>query len=340
MRAQEARIARDEAVIPYDDESVGLEAGNLSLEWIASLSAGLPFDFEDRLQQFVRFAERRSLPVQDLTLVRAAEARDIPIIRIAGRLIQLGHGCHQQRLNGTESTHTTIVSNDLAANKDYARRVFRAVGLPAPAYERVYRKEDAVAAADRIGYPVVVKPNDGNMGTGVSVGMRTKREVRDAFERARTFSRSVLVEAFVPGADYRMLVINGKLAAAARRVPAHVVGDGVHTIEELVRRANEDPRRGAAQRNPWTRLEFDDKSDQLLAELGYQRDSIARDGEIIHLRRIANTSAGGTAVDVTDQVHPENREIAERAARAIGLDVAGVDLLVRTSRSRCARKAG
>jgi cyanophycin synthetase len=140
--------------------------------------------------------------------------------------------------------------------------------------------------------------------------------------------RSALVEQYIPGADYRMLVINGKLAAASRRVPAHVVGDGVRTIEALVHRANQDPRRRAAQRGQWTQLEFDDQSDQLLAELGYQRASIPRDGEIIYLKRIANTSAGGTAVDVTDQVHPENREIAERAATTIGLDVAGVDLLV------------
>ena len=324
-----ARIACDDAVIPYDEETVGLEAGNLSLELIESLSGKVQLDFEQRLQKFVRFAERRGLPAQDQALVRGAEARDIPVIGIAGRLIQLGHGRHQQRMNGTESTHTTIVSNDLAANKDYARRVFRAVGLPVPMYERVYRKDDAVAAANRIGFPVVVKPNDGNMGAGVSVGMRTNPEVRDAFERARPFSRSVLVEEFVPGVDYRMLVINGKLAAAAKRVPAHVVGDGMHTIEELVRRANEDPRRGAAQRGAWTRLEFDDQSDRLLAEISCHRSSIAGAGETIYLRRIANTSAGGTAVDITDQVHPENREIAERAAMAIGLDIAGVDLLVK-----------
>jgi cyanophycin synthetase len=328
VRARGARVARDEAVIAYDDESVGLEAGSLALEWIESLSAGHPPDFEHRLRAFLRLAERRRLPVQDLALVRAAEARDIPVIRIAGRLIQFGHGCNQQRVNGTESTRTTVVSNDLAANKDYARRVFRAVGLPVPVYERVYREEDAIAAANRIGYPVVVKPNAGNLGSGVSVGMRSNHEVRDAFKRTRGVGRSALVEQYVPGTDYRMLVINGKLEAAARRIPAHVVGDGVHTIEELVHRANQDPRRGAAQHSPWTRLEFDDQSDRMLAELGYHRRSIARDGETIYLKRIANTSAGGTAIDVTDQVHPENREIAERAAMAIGLDIAGVDLLV------------
>ena len=332
VRGQGACVPRDVAVIPCDDEDVGLEAGNLSLVLIEALSsassAALPPEFKRRLRAFFRFAKRRSLPEQDLAMVRAAKARDIPVTRIAGRLLQLGQGRHQRRLNGTESTHTSVVSNDLAANKDYARRLFRAVGLPVPRHERVSRREEAVAAANRIGFPVVLKPNRGSMGEGVSVGLRTDREVRDAFELTREFGGSVLVEEYVRGADYRMLVIKGKLEAAAKRIPARVVGDGKHTIEELVRRANLDPRRGAGQRSSWTRLEFDDQSDRLLAELRYDRDSIPFNGQTVYLRRIANTSAGGTAVDVTDQVHPENREIAERAARAIGLDIAGVDLLV------------
>ena len=329
VRAQGARVADQDAVIPYEDERVGLEAGRVSLELIESmLSTEPPADLESRRRAFLRYAERHRLPVQDRAVVRAAEARDIPVIRIAGRLLQLGHGCHQQRMNGTETTRTSVVGNGLAANKDYARRVLRAVGLPVPMYERVSRERDAVAAAKRIGFPVVVKPNNRNMGIGVGVGMRTSREVREAFRRARESGPSVLVEELVAGADYRMLVIDGKLRAAAKRGPAHVVGDGVHTIEDLVRRANMDPRRGAGQRSSWTRLELDDESDRLLRELDYGRDSIAGDGEVVSLRRVANTSAGGTAVDVTDEVHPENREIAERAATVIGLDIAGVDLLV------------
>jgi cyanophycin synthetase len=325
VRAQGARIAEGDAVIPYEDERIGLEAGNLSLELIEG--EGVP-DVERRLRAFLRFAERQRLPVQDRAVVRAAEARDIPVIQVAGRVIQLGHGRHQQRMNATETTHTSIVGNTLAANKDYARRILLAAGLPVPLYERVHRERDAVVAAKRIGFPVVVKPNNRNMGVGVSVGVRRGREVREAFRRAREHDRSILVEKFIAGADYRMLVIDGKLEAAAKRVPAHVVGDGVHTIEELVARANEDPRRGGGQRSSWTRLELDDEAGRLLAELGYDRASTPRDGQSVPLKRVANTSAGGTAVDVTDEVHPENRWIAERAARAIGLDVAGVDLLV------------
>ena len=330
-------IAVDDALVPYEDERVAIEAGRLALELMHSLlpadppavdSALSPVDCQRRVESFLQLAERRALSVQDRAIVRAAKARDIPVIRIAGRIVQFGHGRHQQRLSGTDTTRTNVVSNTLATNKDYARRVFGAVGLPVPSYERVYGQRAAVAAAKRIGFPVVVKPNQGNMGRGVSVGMKTAREVREAYKRAREFDRSVIVEQLVAGADYRLLVIDGELRAAAKRVPAHVVGDGVHTIEELVLQANSDPRRGAGQHNSWTRLEFDEQSDRLLAALGYKRDSVARDSEIVYLRRNANTSSGGTAIDVTDQVHPENRDIAVRAARSIGLDVAGVDLLV------------
>lgn len=282
----------------------------------------------ERPKARVRPTEPEALPAQDTAVLHAAEARDIPVIRIAGRIIQFGHGRNQRRMNGSETSHTNVISNDLASNKDYARRLFGALGLPVPKYERVYRKEDAIAAAERIGYPVVVKPNRSKMGNAVSVGMRTPQQVREAYERTRGFGRSVLVEEYVHGADYRMLVINGKLEAAARRVPAHVVGDGTHTVAELVRQANRDPRRAAGQDGSWTKIELDDQTDRLLAERHYRRDSIAYQGEIVYLKRVANTSAGGTAIDVTDQIHPENREIAERAAKAIGLDIAGVDLLV------------
>jgi cyanophycin synthetase len=330
VRAGGARIGQDEAVIPFDDERVVREAVNLAIEASAPpTSAESRPNWKRRLRGFVRFAKRDRLPVQDMAIVRAAAARDIPIIQIGGRLLQLGHGRHQQRVNGTKTTHTNTFSNDLAANKDYARRVLRAFGLPVPKYERVDRKEDAVAAAQRIGFPVVVKPNRSKMGRGVSVGVKTPDEVREAFERTGKRSRSVLVEEFVEGADYRTLVIDGKLVAAAKRVPAHVIGDGRRTIEQLVRRANRDPRRGDRQANSWTRLELDDQADRLLAERNHRRDSVPFEGEIVYLRRVANTSAGGTAIDVTDHIHPENREIAEGAARAVGLDIAGVDLLVR-----------
>jgi len=328
-----AGVALFDALVPYDDERVATEAARLSLDFIGSAGTqASPRDtaaeIERRIAAFLALAERHTLPVQDRAVVRAAMARDIPVIRIAGRLVQLGQGPFQQRLSGTQTTRTNVVGNKLAANKDYSRRVLAALGLPVPRYERIYRERDAVAAAERIGFPVVVKPNNSNMGRGVSIGIETARDVRRAYRLARGFDRSVIVEAFVAGRDFRMLVVDGRLEAAAERVPAHVVGDARSTVEELVRRANSDPRRGAGQRNSWTRLALDEQADRLLGQQGHGRSSVPPHGEMVLLRRNANTSSGGTARDVTDEVHPENREIAERAAAGIGLDVAGVDLLV------------
>lgn len=337
------RLGPMDVIVPFEDEHVCVESGRWAEDFLATVGRADPVTSSESstlskgdadgarsvscLDEFLVYAARRMLPVQDRALIRTAEACGIPTMILAGRMIVLGQGRFQQRLSATKTTLTNVVSNDLAANKDYARRVLVDLGLPVPAYRRVRTRRDATDAADAIGYPVVVKPNNGSMGEGVSVGVKNRRDLRDAYKRARASGRSVLIEEMVAGSDYRVLVINGRFCAASKRVPGHIVGDGEQTIEELVTEVNSDPRRGTGPTASWTVIKLDDQADRLIADLGYTRQSIPAKDEVVYLRRNANTSDGGTAVDVTDDVHPDNRDIAVRAAKAIGLDIAGVDFL-------------
>lgn len=323
------------AVVPYDDDAIG----RMAIEWTHQLlvdvlahrqtGQAIEPDPATRLDAFLTKIKRVSAPVQDRALLAAARARDIPSAPLVGRMIVLGQGRRQQRLSATKTSRTAVVGNDVAANKDYCRRIFSDLGLPVPRYRRVRRRSDAVQAAREIGFPVVIKPNNGNMGQGVTIDVKDAEQVVEAYRSAKRFGRSVLVEELVNGFDYRLLVIDGKFHAASKRVPGHVVGDGIHSIEQLLEIVNSDPRRGSGPMNSWTVIEMDERALRLIAERGYTPASVPPEGDIVYLRRNANTSDGGTAVDVTDQVHPDNRDIAERAARAVGLDIAGVDLLTR-----------
>jgi cyanophycin synthetase len=203
----------------------------------------------------------------------------------------------------------------------------------------VRTRSDAARAAKRIGFPVVTKPLDGNHGRGVSTNLKTDDEVETGFDKASEHGSTIIVESYIEGFDHRLLVVDGKLVAAAKRVPGRVVGDGEHTIEQLVAKVNEDPRRGVGHEKVLTRLEFDHQAERLLAKLGYDRNTIPAKGEEVFLRSTANLSTGGTAIDVTDTIHPDNREMAIRAINAIGLDIGGVDFLTHDI-TESYRKAG
>jgi len=321
----------------YAQEDVGLEAGRLGVILLHSLlppdlrpEGSVPgdFDFAAERDEFIRFAQRRALGPSTMALVRAAEERRIPWIRINDQsLIQFGHGRFQQRIQATITSRTSHIAVELASDKEETNRILAQLGLPVPRQRLVQGADDAVAAAERIGYPVVVKPYNANHGRGISIHLATEEQVRTAFEVAREHSRSVIIESFIAGDDHRMLVVNGELVAVSKRVPGHVVGDGVHTIEQLVDEVNSDPRRGIGHEKVLTRLVFDHQAETLLAKKGYTRDTVPADGERVFLRSTGNLSTGGTATDVTDIVHPDNVEMAERAVKAIGLDVGGVDFL-------------
>src|SRR5690242_9370022 len=321
----------------YEQEDVGLEAGRLGLMLLHSLlppelrpDGAVPadFDFAAERDEFIRFAQRRALGPSTMSLVRAAEERRIPWIRLNEQsLIQFGHRRYQQRIQATVTSRTSHIAVELASDKEETNRILGNLGLPVPRQRLVQREEDAVAAAERIGYPVVVKPYNANHGRGISIHLTTEAQVREAFGVAREHSRSVIVESFIVGEDHRMLVINGELVAVSKRVPGHVVGDGSHTIEQLVDEVNKDPRRGIGHEKVLTRLMFDHQAETMLAKQGYTRETVPEEGERVFLRSTGNLSTGGTATDMTDLVHPDNAEMAVRAVKAIGLDVGGVDFL-------------
>lgn len=321
-----------EVLFGYEHEEVGLEAGELARDLILDLIA--PEDDTSReatdeaLDDFFHFASRRALGPSALALVHAAEARDIPWVRLNdASLIQVGQGRYQKRIEAALTSQTSHIGVEIASDKELCTQLLRDLGLPVPKQRNVRSPEDAADAAARIGFPVVIKPVDGNHGRGVVVNVKTEAEAEEAYLIAEQEGSGVVVESMIMGDDHRLLVINGKLVAAAKRMPGHVVGDGTSTVAALVEKVNEDPRRGRGHENMLTRLELDEVADRLLAEKGYGHETVPAAGEVVYLRKTANLSTGGTAIDVTDVIHPDNRLMAERAIRAVGLDIGGCDFL-------------
>lgn len=315
----------------YDSEEIGLEAGEVACDLLVAIARareGETPDLQEDVARFLRFANKRSLGPSALELVRSAQARDIPWYRLNdASLIQVGQGKYQKRIEAALTSMTSHIAVEIASDKNICNQLLSDLGLPVPKQRVVYDTDEAVSAADRIGYPVVVKPLDGNHGRGVTVNITDEDGVKAAFEVADREGSAVVVESMITGEDHRLLVVDGELVAAARRVPGHVVGDGRQSIAALVEIVNQDPRRGVGHENVLTRLEIDEQAARLLDERGYTAESVPAAGETVYLRKTANISTGGTAIDVTDVIHPENKLMAERAIKAVGLDIGAVDFL-------------
>jgi len=317
-----------QVVVEYSEEAVGRLAMDIAQALCQSALDDTPFDLLSALTQLRELDEDVRLGPSTGCIVDAAVARNIPYSRMTqGSMVRLGWGSKQRRIQAAEMDLTSATSEAIAQDKELTKKLLAAAGVPVPTGRAVTDAEDAWAAAVEIGLPVVVKPNDGNQGKGVTVNIITKEHLLKAYAAACEFRDDILVERYMPGNDFRLLVVGDKLVAAARRDPPKVVGDGVHTITDLVNRINRDPRRGSGHSTSLTKMRFDDIAHSCLASQGFKADDIPAKGQRVNLRNNANLSTGGSATDVTDDVHPEVAARAIAAAHMVGLDICGVDVV-------------
>ena len=317
-----------QVVVQYSEESVGRLAFDLACKLCQAAQEGTSFDLEDALKQLRDIDEDVRLGPSTGSIVDAAVARGIPFRRLTqGSLVQFGWGAQQRRIQAAEVDSTSAIAESIAQDKELTKKLLQSAGVPVPIGRPVDDADDAWAAAQEIGLPVVVKPRDGNQGKGVAVNLTTREQVVAGFEAARHFRDDIMVEKYLPGIDYRLLVVGNKLVAAARRDPPLVIGDGQHTVAQLVAQVNADPRRGEGHSTSLTKIRFDDIARARLAEQGLNEHSVPTLGQRVVLRNNANLSTGGTATDVTDEVHPEVAARAIAAALMVGLDICGVDVV-------------
>jgi cyanophycin synthetase len=315
-------------VVEYREEDVARAAVAAAVQVIDAVLAERTFDVQATVQQLRCQDEDLRLGPSTGAIVRAADARGVPTRRLnQGSLVQLGWGSRQRRILAAETDRTSAIGESIAQDKELTKMLLRSVGVPVPAGGPVKDAEEAWELAQEVGVPVVLKPQHGNQGRGVAVNLRTHEQVLAAFQAASAEGSSVLVERFAHGADHRLLVVGDRMIAAARRDPPQVQGDGKSTVAELVAAVNSDPLRGDDHSTSLSKMRLDAIGLAVLAGQGYAPDSIPAAGTQVLLRQNGNLSTGGSATDVTDRVHPENAARAVDAARVVGLDVAGVDVI-------------
>lgn len=315
-------------VFNYIEEKAGVFAAEESVKIAQCLIEGSDYDLIFCIQSLKEIRERERLGPSTGSIVDEAASRRIPWIRLGkNSLVQLGYGINQQRFQATITGNTSSIAVDIACNKELTKKMLEDAAIPVPSGDLVVDEEGLQSVIRKIGYPLVLKPLDGNHGKGASINVKDYETAVIGLEHAQRYSRKVIVEKYITGFDFRVLVINHKMVAAARRVPAHVVGDGELNLQELIDKENLDPRRGYGHENVLTEINVDKDTNELLGKLGYTLETVPQKGEIVYLKSTANLSTGGTSIDVTDMVHPENVQMAERISRIIGLDVCGIDIM-------------
>jgi cyanophycin synthetase len=315
-------------VFSYVEENVGMYAAEASVRIAEALIHATPYDVAADIQKMREIREEVRLGPSTGSLVDEAVTRDIPWIRLGSNsLVQLGYGKNQVRFQATITQYTSNIAVEIACNKEQTKRMLNMAAIPVAKGDICVDEEDLQKTIDKIGYPIVIKPLDGNHGKGASINVKGWDAAVEGLQHAKKYSRRVIVERFITGYDFRVLVINNQVVAAAQRVPAHVKGDGVHTVQQLIDIENKDPRRGYGHENVLTEISVDRDTLDLLAKKDYNLDTVPPKDEIVYLKSTANLSTGGTSIDVTDLMHPENVFVAERIARVIGLDICGIDIM-------------
>ncbi len=321
-------------VYEYVDEQAGRYAGRAAVRMCQSIVDTGTYPNEELQQDLADLRDlcaNAALGPSTETIVKEAQARQIPWMMLNARaMVQLGYGIYQKRIQATLSSKSGILAVELACDKEGTKTILKDAGIPVPRGTVIqYLDELEDAIKDVGGFPIVIKPLDGNHGRGITIDINSKQEAEEAYDLASTASktRSVIVERYYKGSDHRVLVVNGKVIAVAERIPAHVIGDGVSTIEQLIEITNQDPNRGEGHDNVLTKIKLDRTALNVLGRQGYELSSVLPSGQIAYLRATANLSTGGIAVDRTDEIHPENVWIAERVAKLIGLDIAGIDVV-------------
>lgn len=315
-------------VYEYEVKEVGLLAGKMAFELINGILNDRIWNLEEKLDELRRTKAKYTLGPSTKAIIEACKARDIPVIRLdSGSFLQLGYGCKQKRVQATITERTSCLAVDIAGDKMLTKKLLEEAGIPTPKGCITESLETALLQAKSFGKAVVIKPFNGNQGKGVALNLRTPQEITAAFQVAKNYSEKILVEEHIEGKHYRVLVVDGKVVAVAERKPTYVIGDGQHTIKELIDQINQNPDRGIGHEKPLTRISIDPELILVLTKQGLSLDYVPKAGEKVSLRENANLSTGGVAIDVTDQIHEHNKELVLRAVDIVGLDVAGVDLV-------------